>query len=91
MIGEFQKLDEVAKKVILATTEEMGGGMASFVGSKIFAMETKEMYYRYTRYVAGILGDGLTKLFVLAGVESDFWQNKKLSFFSENFSLFSVF
>lgn len=85
MIGEFQTLDEATQKIIVATAKEKGGGMGSFVRSNITAMETKEKNNSYTRYVAGILGDCLTKLFVLSGRKSYFYLVKIFTFFVLSF------
>ncbi|MES1918036.1 squalene synthetase-like protein [Bonamia ostreae] len=66
----FHKLPRAYRMVIKQTAEEMGSGMIKF--SNVVHVESIAQYNEYTHYVAGILGEGLTKLFILSGSENRF-------------------
>lgn len=57
-------------KVIADITKRMGAGMAEFVSKDLGqgTVSTGE-YDQYCHYVAGLVGDGLTRLFAATGVE----------------------
>ena len=57
------------QKVIADITKRMGDGMAEFgKGKQVLSLEDYDLY---THYVAGLVGIGLTKVFVCSGLESD--------------------
>ena len=56
------------QEAIKDITHRMGHGMAEFCAGK--TVETLEDYRLYTHYVAGLVGIGLTKLFVSSKLES---------------------
>lgn len=64
---EYQKLQLGYRKVIQNATNEMAEGMIYFLEKGV---ETIEEYDKYCHYVAGIVGQGLTDLFVESGLES---------------------
>ncbi len=57
-------------QVIADITKRMGAGMAEFVSKDLGqgTVSTAE-YNKYCHYVAGLVGDGLTRLFAATGVE----------------------
>lgn len=59
-------------QVIADITKRMGGGMAEFVSKDLGqgTVSTAE-YDKYCHYVAGLVGDGLTRLFAATGVEGE--------------------
>ena len=68
VIEEYKKIKPAYKVIINGTTKKMGDGMAKYA---IFAEEHKYVetlldYDEYCFFVAGILGEGLTRLFVEA-------------------------
>ncbi|KAJ3406898.1 bifunctional farnesyl-diphosphate farnesyltransferase/squalene synthase [Chytridiales sp. JEL 0842] len=68
VIEEFLKLSPGYQKVIADITKRMGHGMADFcAGKKVVTMAD---YNLYTHYVAGLVGIGLTGLFVESQLES---------------------
>ncbi|KAJ3299859.1 bifunctional farnesyl-diphosphate farnesyltransferase/squalene synthase [Borealophlyctis nickersoniae] len=68
VIDEFLGLKESYQKVIADICRRMGEGMADFVAGK--KVVTIEDYNLYTHYVAGLVGLGLTGLFVASGLEN---------------------
>lgn len=51
-------------------TKRMGAGMAEFVSKDLGQGTTSTVDYdKYCHYVAGLVGDGLTRLFVATGIE----------------------
>ncbi|CAM9097039.1 unnamed protein product [Hapterophycus canaliculatus] len=66
----FQSLAARSQEVIADITKRMGAGMAEFV-SKDLGQGTgsTEEYDKYCHYVAGLVGDGLTRLFTATGIE----------------------
>ncbi|CAM9390253.1 unnamed protein product [Ascophyllum nodosum] len=66
----YLSLTEGSKEVIGDITKRMGAGMAEFVSKDLGqgTISTAE-YNRYCHYVAGLVGEGLTRLFVATGVE----------------------
>lgn len=73
----FAKLNEKSRRVITDITQRMATGMAEFVG-KDLGQGTKDVdqYNRYCHFVAGLVGEGLSRLFAVSGLE-------KASFASE--------
>jgi farnesyl-diphosphate farnesyltransferase len=71
VIAEFRKLKHVYQTIIKDITDKMGNGMADFAQKAAFgdtAVNTVEEYDRYCWYVAGIVGEGLSRLFVESGL-----------------------
>eukprot|EP00271_Cylindrocystis_brebissonii_P011780 TRINITY_DN29726_c0_g1_i1.p1 TRINITY_DN29726_c0_g1~~TRINITY_DN29726_c0_g1_i1.p1 ORF type:complete len:460 (+),score=69.07 TRINITY_DN29726_c0_g1_i1:175-1554(+) len=62
----FMSLDEMYRNVIEDITKRMGLGMAKFIEKEV---ETVAEYDEYCGYVAGLVGVGLSDLFVAAGRE----------------------
>eukprot|EP00823_Brevimastigomonas_motovehiculus_P009038 TRINITY_DN870_c0_g1_i1.p1 TRINITY_DN870_c0_g1~~TRINITY_DN870_c0_g1_i1.p1 ORF type:complete len:457 (-),score=84.33 TRINITY_DN870_c0_g1_i1:1727-3097(-) len=66
VISEFLKLEKRYQDVIANITKQMGEGMADFVGK---TPSNVNEYNLYCHYVAGLVGHGLTRLFVESGLE----------------------
>jgi len=66
----FAKLSEPTKAVIRDITVRMAGGMAEFIG-KDLGQGTRDIkeYNRYCHFVAGLVGEGLSRLFAASGLE----------------------
>jgi farnesyl-diphosphate farnesyltransferase len=67
----FSKLKEPSRKVISDITERMADGMAEFV-DKDMGQGTVDVtqYNRYCHFVAGLVGEGLSRLFAASGLET---------------------
>lgn len=66
---EFSKIKEPYKVIIRDITKKMGNGMADYVTNKdheAIGVQTVKDYERYCHYVAGLVGEGCTRLFVEA-------------------------
>lgn len=74
VIAEFGLLEERYQVVIADMTAKMGGGMASYIdlsGAKgSLKVEKWEDYDLYCHFVAGLVGEGLSRLFSASGLES---------------------
>ena len=71
VIGEFLKMKPVYRDIIRDITQKMGGGMADYCEkpeSLASGLKTVEEYDLYCHYVAGLVGNGLTRLFVESGL-----------------------
>jgi farnesyl-diphosphate farnesyltransferase len=71
VIAEFRNMKPVYQAIIKDITDKMGNGMADFVRKAAFGdagVNTVEEYDLYCWYVAGMVGEGLTRLFVEAGL-----------------------
>eukprot|EP00913_Durusdinium_trenchii_P015018 g14084.t1 len=68
----FAKLSEGSREVIRNITDKMGAGMAEYVSADL-AQGTLDQaaYNRYCHMVAGLVGEGLTRIFVALN-----WQGK---------------
>jgi farnesyl-diphosphate farnesyltransferase len=69
VITEFRKLKPTYQAIIKDVTEKMGNGMADFARKAALAdvsVNFVEAYDLYCWHVAGIVGEGLTHLFVEA-------------------------
>ena len=66
----FRTLSPESQEIIADITKRMGQGMAAFVG-KDLGQGTVEMedYNLYCHYVAGLVGEGLSRLFACTGYE----------------------
>lgn len=75
----FAALSEQSRRVIVDITHRMAMGMAEFVKKDLGQGTTDVMQYnRYCHFVAGLVGEGLSRLFAASGLE-------KPSFASELF------
>nr|POF24723.1 putative squalene synthase [Quercus suber] len=66
---EFSKLKPAYRKIIKDITERMGNGMADYAKNanhNVHGVQTIKDYELYCHYVAGLVGEGLTRLFVEA-------------------------
>ncbi|KAL8813907.1 MAG: hypothetical protein Q9223_006833 [Gallowayella weberi] len=63
---EYRKIKPVYREIINDIAQQMGGGMADFCNRAIEGkgVETVKEYDDYCYYVAGLVGNGLTRLFV---------------------------
>lgn len=71
VIAEFWKLEQTYQAIIKDITQRMGTGMADFAGKAALGygkVTSVEEYDLYCWHVAGIVGEGLTHLFVEAGM-----------------------
>eukprot|EP00850_Spirogloea_muscicola_P018791 SM000176S03122 [mRNA] locus=s176:2094:4994:- [translate_table: standard] len=66
VIGSFLKLDEAYQNVIANITRRMGDGMAEFIVKEVITVKDYDLY---CHYVAGLVGIGLSELFVVAKLE----------------------
>ena len=67
----FASLSQSSRHVILDITSRMASGMAEFVNKDLGqGTTTIEEYNRYCHFVAGLVGEGLTRLFVSSGLET---------------------
>ncbi|KAG7540365.1 Squalene synthase-like [Arabidopsis thaliana x Arabidopsis arenosa] len=62
----FLELEKGYQEAIEEITRRMGAGMAKFICQEV---ETVDDYDEYCHYVAGLVGLGLSKLFLAAGTE----------------------
>jgi farnesyl-diphosphate farnesyltransferase len=54
------------RKVISDITKEMGFGMAKYLEAQVVTLED---WNEYCHYVAGVVGEGLSRLFAESGLE----------------------
>ncbi|KAL2004804.1 hypothetical protein VTN00DRAFT_3077 [Thermoascus crustaceus] len=69
VITEFKKMKPAYQAIIKDITNKMGNGMADYCRKATFddaSVKTVEEYDLYCHYVAGLVGEGLTRLFVEA-------------------------
>ncbi|KAJ2895219.1 farnesyl-diphosphate farnesyl transferase [Zalerion maritima] len=69
VITELKKIKEPYYVIIKDITDKMGNGMADYAlkgEEEAHGVETIAEYEEYCHYVAGLVGDGLTRLFVEA-------------------------
>jgi farnesyl-diphosphate farnesyltransferase len=67
VIAEFKLVKPAYQKIILDITKKMGNGMADYANNAEFnenGVDTVQDYEMYCHYVAGLVGEGLTRLFV---------------------------
>jgi farnesyl-diphosphate farnesyltransferase len=70
VVEEFKKLKPAYREIIRDITEKMGNGMADFCLNAEFnevGVMTIDDYNLYCYYVAGLVGEGLTRMFVESG------------------------
>ncbi|RNF04121.1 squalene synthase [Trypanosoma rangeli] len=65
--GAYARLDKAYQDIISDICKQMADGMCGFLVHKV---ETKADYDHYCHYVAGLVGHGLTHLFVASGLEN---------------------
>lgn len=69
VITEFKKIKPAYRTIIKDITDKMGNGMADYAKNadhQKFGVSTVKDYELYCHYVAGLVGEGLTRLFVEA-------------------------
>lgn len=74
ILTEYHKLKPEYQDIVKDITKKMGNGMADYILDELFNLEgvkTCEEYDLYCHYVAGLVGEGLTKLMVLAKFSDD--------------------
>lgn len=90
ILAEYHKLKPEYQDIIKDITDKMGNGMADYILDEKFNLEgvhTVKDYDLYCHYVAGLVGEGLTKLFVLAGfankdlMNDDFEKSESMGLF----------
>ena len=85
----FSRLPESSRRVIIDITYRMATGMAEFV-SKDLGQGTVDIaqYNRYCHFVAGLVGEGLSRLFVSSGLEKPSLVGCELLHLSDQMGLF---
>jgi farnesyl-diphosphate farnesyltransferase len=71
VVEEFKKVKPAYRTIIKDITKKMGDGMANYANSaehNANAVNTIKDYELYCHYVAGLVGEGLTRLFVESGL-----------------------
>lgn len=71
VVEEFKKIKPAYKTIIKDITKKMGNGMADYVRNAEHdtnGVNTIKDYELYCHYVAGLVGEGLTRLFVEGGL-----------------------
>lgn len=71
VITEFKLIKPAYKDIIKDITKKMGDGMADYCANaehNVNGVNTIKDYELYCHYVAGLVGDGLTRLFVESGL-----------------------
>lgn len=74
ILAEYHKLKEPYQDIIKDITKKMGNGMADYILDDQFntsGVQTLKDFDLYCHYVAGLVGEGLTKLMVLAKFSDD--------------------
>eukprot|EP00239_Pterosperma_sp_CCMP1384_P006392 CAMPEP_0197856264 /NCGR_PEP_ID=MMETSP1438-20131217/28246_1 /TAXON_ID=1461541 /ORGANISM="Pterosperma sp., Strain CCMP1384" /LENGTH=429 /DNA_ID=CAMNT_0043471669 /DNA_START=150 /DNA_END=1439 /DNA_ORIENTATION=+ len=74
VVDVFLTLKKEYQDVIIDITKRMGAGMAEFIPKEVITVAD---YDKYCHYVAGLVGIGLTNLFVSSGMEDP--QTEELS------------
>jgi farnesyl-diphosphate farnesyltransferase len=71
VVTEFKLIKPAYREIIKDITKKMGNGMADYANNaehNINGVNTVKDYELYCHYVAGLVGDGLTRLFVESGL-----------------------
>lgn len=71
VVSEFRSIKPAYRDIIRDATEKMGNGMADYCRNaehNINGVDTVKDYDLYCYYVAGLVGNGLTRLFVESGL-----------------------
>jgi farnesyl-diphosphate farnesyltransferase len=83
----YAKLGVKSRGVISDITQRMATGMAEFVGKDLGQGTTDvEQYNRYCHFVAGLVGEGLSRLFAASGLEKQSFAGEL--FLSDQMGLF---
>lgn len=67
VITEYKKIKPAYKVIIADIAKKMGDGMAFYCADPVhnqYGVNTIADYHKYCHYVAGVVGEGLTRLFV---------------------------
>lgn len=68
----YSKLRAESRAVISDITQRMAAGMAEFVDKDLGqGTQDVEQYNRYCHFVAGLVGEGLSRLFAVSGLEDE--------------------
>jgi len=73
VIKEFGEINETYRVVIKDITKRMGNGMADYANNaahNLYGVDTLADFDMYCYYVAGLVGEGLTRLFIASGKEN---------------------
>ena len=73
VITEFGMVDEKYREVIKDITKRMGNGMADYANNaahNLNGIDTLADFDLYCYYVAGLVGEGLTRLFISSEKEN---------------------
>ena len=71
-VNVFKSLSTASQEVIADITKRMGQGMASYVAKDLGqGTVTVDDYNLYCHYVAGLVGEGLSRLFTCCGYETE--------------------
>jgi farnesyl-diphosphate farnesyltransferase len=71
-VNAFKTLSPASQEIISDISKRMGAGMASFVEKDLGqGTVTIKDYNLYCHYVAGLVGEGLSRLFTCSGYESE--------------------
>lgn len=73
VIKEFGEINENYRVVIKDITKRMGNGMADYANNaahNLYGVDTLADFDMYCYYVAGLVGEGLTRLFIASGKEN---------------------
>jgi len=73
VISEFNALDKKYRDVIQEIAKRMGNGMADYANNaahNLYGVDTLQDFDMYCYYVAGLVGEGLTRLFISSGKEN---------------------
>jgi farnesyl-diphosphate farnesyltransferase len=74
VIEEFLKIKPAYREIIKDITKRMGNGMADYANNaehNTHGVNTTKDYELYCHYVAGLVGEGLTRLFVEGGLANE--------------------
>lgn len=74
VIEEFKKIKPEYRTIIKDITKRMGNGMADYANNaehNVNGVNTVKDYELYCHYVAGLVGEGLTRLFVEGGLANE--------------------
>ena len=79
VIDEYQSLDSGYKDAIQSVTKSMGNGMAEYAGDRDHldnGVNTLRDFDMYCHYVAGLVGEGLSRLFAASKLEDARYANE---------------
>jgi farnesyl-diphosphate farnesyltransferase len=83
----YAKLNPQSRRVIADISQRMATGMAEFVGKDLGQGTTDvDQYNRYCHFVAGLVGEGLSRLFAASGLEKQSFSGEL--FLSDQMGLF---